>query len=263
MTARPLTWIDVALSALLVVVVLVISRYQRLGLERSLLIGAARTFLQLALVGFVLAWVFHARTWYWTLLCLLVMAAVAVHTAVGRQEQRLPGLAALMAVSIAGGSFAVLAFVIKAVIRPDRWYEPQYVVPLAGMILGNGMTAAVLAVERLASEVRQRRLQIEAALSLGATARQAADPAVRAAARAAVIPTINAMMIVGVVQLPGMMTGQILGGQAPGDAVRYQILVMYMIAGAAALTSISATLLAQRSLFTAAHQLRDAEPTRT
>jgi len=257
-TAHSLSWTDVALSALLVLLVLAISSYQRLGLERSLLIGAARTFIQLALVGYVLAWVFHARTWYWTLLCLAVMAAVAVHTATGRQEQRLPGLATIMGISIAGGSFVVLAFVIRGIIRPERWYEPQYVVPLAGMILGNGMTAAVLGVERLAAEVRQRRLQIEAALSLGATGRQAAAPAVRAAARAAVLPTVNAMMIVGVVQLPGMMTGQILGGASPAQAVRYQILVMYMIAGAATLTSVSATLLAQRALFTNAHQLRDA-----
>src|SRR5947199_10091967 len=127
------------------------------------------------------------------------------------------------------------------------------------MILGNAMTGAALAVERLSSEIRARRLQIEAALSLGATSRQAADAAVRAAVKAALVPTINAMMVVGIVQLPGMMTGQILGGAAPEQAVRYQMVVMYMLAAAVALTSATATLLAYRASFTPAHQLRELE----
>jgi UDP-glucose/iron transport system permease protein len=258
-TARDLSYTDLAWSLLLVLIVLVVSRRQRLGLEGPLLLGAARAFLQLSLVGYVLGWVFHAQGWYWTLLFLSVMAAVAVHTAADRQKRRLPGLLALMALSIAGGSFIVLAVVIGLVVRPPRWYDPQYVIPLAGMILGNSLTGASLAVERLTAEIRARRLEIEAALSLGATARQAADHAVRAAVNAALVPTINAMMIVGVVQLPGMMTGQILAGAPPLQAVRYQVVVMYMLAAAAALTCASATLLAQRACFTPAHQLRDVE----
>lgn len=254
---HPISNAGLAVSLLLIVVVLLISERSRLGLERSLLVGAARTFLQLTAVGYVLIGVFQARQWYWTLLLLTVMASVAVFTAAGRPARRLPGLAGIMAVSIAGGSFAVLAVVIGAVVRPRPSWDPQYVVPLAGMILGNSMTGAVLAVDRLTAEVRARRAEIEAALSLGATARQAAEAAVREAVRAALLPTINAMMVVGVVQLPGMMTGQILAGAPPGEAVRYQIVVMYMLAAAAALTSVSATLLAHRALFTPAHQLRD------
>lgn len=248
---------DLALSLVLIAVVLLISWKQGLGVEKQLLIGTARTLLQLTAVGYVLAWVFHSQVWYWTLLFLTVMAAVAVHTAATRQKSRLRGMAALMTVSIAGGSFLVLWIVIALVIRPRRWFDPQYVIPLAGMILGNSMTAAALAVERLTTELRSRRLEIEAALSLGATARQAADHAVRAAVNAALVPTINAMMVVGIVQLPGMMTGQILAGAAPVQAVRYQVVVMYMIAAAAALTSASATLLAHRAAFTPAQQLRD------
>jgi putative ABC transport system permease protein len=162
-----------------------------------------------------------------------------------------------MSLSIAGGSFLVLAIVIGLVIRPRHWYDPQYTVPLAGMILGNSMTAGTLAVERLSSEIRARRLEIEAALSLGATSRQAGDRAIRAAVNAALLPTINVMMVVGIVQLPGMMTGQILAGNSPLQAVNYQILVTYMIAAAAAITGVSAALLAHRSIFTAAHQLRE------
>jgi putative ABC transport system permease protein len=150
----------------------------------------------------------------------------------------------------------VLAIVVGLIVRPDPWYDPRYVIPLGGMILGNAMTGAALAVERFTAEVRAGRLEIETALCLGATARQAADRAVRAAIHAALVPTINGMMIVGVVQLPGMMTGQILAGAPPLQAVRYQVVVMYMLAAAAALTSMSAALLAHRACFTPDHQLR-------
>lgn len=248
---------DLALSLLLIAIILVISWRARLGLERELLIGAARTFLQLSAIGYVLLWVFAQQAWYWTLLLLSVMAAVAVFTGAGRPERRIPGLLGVMALSIAGGSFGVLAIVIALIVKPSPLWSPQYVVPLAGMILGNSMTGAALAVERLSAEVRARRGEIEAALSLGATARQAAEPAIQAAVRAALLPTINAMMVVGVVQLPGMMTGQILAGAPPQEAVRYQVVVMYMLAAAAALTSVSATLLAQRATFTPEHQLRE------
>ena len=258
--ARPLSPQDLAISLVLIAIVLLLSRRERLGLERSLLIGTARAFLQLSAVGYALAWIFHVRGWYWTLLFLTIMAAAAVATATGREQRRLPNLVWIMAASIAGGSFLVLLLVMGLVIRPRPWHDPQYVVPLAGMILGNSMTGAVLAVERLTAEVSARRLEIEAALSLGASARQAADAAVRAAVRAALVPTVNAMMIVGVVQLPGMMTGQILAGAPPVQAVGYQIVVMYMLAAAAALTSASATLLAHRALFTPEHQLRVLEP---
>ena len=256
MNARPLSLTDLALSLLLILLVLVVSRVQRLDLERPLLIGTARTFLQLTVVGYVLGWVFHAGQWYWAVLFLGMMLAVAAHAAGERQERRLPGMMAMMALSIAGGSLLVLLFVMAFIVRPPRWYEPQYVIPLAGMIMGNAMTGAALAVERLTSEVAARRLEIEAALSLGATARQAAEVPIRAAVRAALMPSVNAMMVVGIVQLPGMMTGQILAGARPDEAVRYQILVMYMLAAAVAITSVVATLMAHRASFTRAHQLR-------
>lgn len=259
MTARPLSLPDLAVSGLLVCLALIISRGERLGLERSLVVGTVRTFLQLTAVGYILGWVFHASQWYWTILFLCVMLAAAAHAGADRQERPLTGLLAIMAVSIAAGSVFVLAFVILFVVRPPRWYEPQYVIPLAGMIMGNTMTGAALAVERLTSEVRSRRLEIEAALSVGATSRQAASLPIRAALRAALLPSINGMMVVGIVQLPGMMTGQILAGARPDEAVRYQILVTYMLTGAVAVTSTTAVYLAHRASFTPWHQLRPPE----
>ncbi|HEY3285310.1 MAG TPA: iron export ABC transporter permease subunit FetB [Armatimonadota bacterium] len=250
-------WGDLGLACLLVVFTLLLSRRQKLGLERSLLVGSVRAFLQLLAVGYVLKAVFDLHQWYWTLLMLGVMTAVAVWTAAGRERKSYPRALPILAVAIGGGSFLALGFVVGAVIRPPDWYSPQYAVPIGGMIIGNAMTGAVLLLDRLRSEVSARRTQVEAALCLGATSRQAVAGPLRSAVRAAMTPSLSSMMIVGVVQLPGMMTGQILAGAAPEQAIRYQIVVVYMISTAVALTSILAAGLAYRQLFTDAHQLLD------
>jgi putative ABC transport system permease protein len=137
------------------------------------------------------------------------------------------------------------------------WYQPQYVIPIAGMIIGNSMNGASLAINRLVAEIRLRRTEIEAALSLGATARQAVNQAFKEAVKSAMIPTINAMMIVGIVQLPGMMTGQIIAGTRPEQAVRYQVVVVYMLTAAVTVTCICAAILTYRQYFTKSHQLKN------
>jgi putative ABC transport system permease protein len=123
------------------------------------------------------------------------------------------------------------------------------------MIVGNAMNGAALAAERLASEIDARRGEIEAWLALGASPPHAAREASRAALRAALIPAVNGLMVVGLVSLPGMMTGQILAGQSPLLAVRYQLVVAFMLAGATAITSVAVVAWYRRSFFTAAEQL--------
>ena len=151
---------------------------------------------------------------------------------------------------------ATLAYVIGVVIEPRPWWEPQYLIPIAGMILGNSMTSAALAGDRLQSDLFARRDEVEARLALGFSGREAVQPLVRAALRAAMIPTVNGMMTVGVVQLPGMMTGQILAGTSPLTAIRYQIVVVFMMAVATALGSLGFVRLAVGRYLTPAHQLR-------
>jgi putative ABC transport system permease protein len=151
---------------------------------------------------------------------------------------------------------ATLAYVIGVVVRPTPWWEPQYVIPIAGMILGNSMTSAALAGDRLQADLFTRRDEIEARLALGFSGREAVQPLVRSALRAAMIPTVNGMMTVGVVQLPGMMTGQILAGASPLTAIRYQIVVVFMLAVATALGSLLFVRLAVGKYLTPAHQLR-------
>src|ERR1700722_9999814 len=150
------------------------------------------------------------------------------------------------------------ALALTVIVRIHPWYTPQYAIPLLGMILGNTLNGVSLGLDRLGSELTGRRDQVEALLALGATRWEAARPLVQQAVRTGLIPTINAMMVVGIVSLPGMMTGQILAGADPVEAVKYQIVIMFLIASAAALGTVSVVLLSYRRLFNEHHQFLSA-----
>ncbi len=247
---------QVALAVLLVVVVVVVSLRQALGLERDLVVGSLRAVVQLYGVGLILAAIFAAAHWYWVVLILIVMTAVATQAAVSRLAKPIPGAHAIAAVALTISTAATLAYVILVVVRVERWYEPQYIIPIAGMILGNSMTSAALAGDRLQGELRARAAEVEARLALGFSGTDAVQPLVRSALRAAMIPTVKGMMTVGLVQLPGMMTGQILAGSSPLTAIRYQIVVIFMLAAATAVGSLLFVRLAASRYLTPAHQLR-------
>ena len=247
---------QLGLAVLLVGVVIVISAREALGLERDLVVGAVRTIVQLYLVGFILASVFTAGRWYWVMLVLIAMTLVATQAAVARLKKPIPGGYEIAATAITVSSAITLAWVIGVVVRVRPWYEPQYAIPIAGMILGNAMTSAALAGDRLQSDLRARTDEVEALLALGFSGRDAVQPMVRSAVRAAMIPTVSGMMTVGLVQLPGMMTGQILAGASPLLAIEYQIVVVFMLAVATSLASLLFVRLAVGRYLTPAHQLR-------
>ncbi len=153
------------------------------------------------------------------------------------------------------GSALTLAYVDAVVLRLPQWYDPRYLVPIFGMIVGNVMNGAALVAERLLSEMDARRGEVEAYLALGAAPTRAAAAPVRRALTAALIPSVNGLAVVGLVALPGMMTGQILAGSSPLLAVRYQVVVAFMLAGAVAASSALVVLWYRRSFFTPAEQL--------
>jgi putative ABC transport system permease protein len=247
---------QLALALVLVAAVAVVSMRQSLGLERDLLIGSVRTIVQLYAVGLILAAVFAAARWYWVLLILGAMTGVATQAAVSRLGRPLPGRGWIAGTALTVSTAVTLAYVIGVVIQVRPWYEPQYIIPIAGMILGNSMTSAALAGDRLQGDLRIRADEVEARLALGFSGREAVQPMVRAALRAAMIPTVNGMMTVGLVQLPGMMTGQILAGSSPLVAIRYQMVVVFMLAAGTALGSLLFVRLAAARYLTPAHQLR-------
>ncbi len=256
-------WIHLGLASALILVAVALSEFQRLGLAKRLIVGALRAVVQLTLIGYLLVWLFDTRRWYFVIGVLLVMVVTATFAATGRQ----PGggsmqrrLRPICFAAILIGSGLTIAYVTAVVVDVTPWYNPRYLIPLFGMIVGNAMNGAALAAERLRSEMEHTRAQIEALLALGASPQQASAEPARRAIVAAMIPTINSLTVVGVVSLPGMMTGQILAGSAPTLAVRYQLVVVFMMAGATSLTATGIVRWYRRTFFTAAAQLLPREP---
>ena len=245
------------LSLGLIAVAVVLSRRSRLGLEKDLLWGAVRGAAQLIAVGYVLLLLFNHERPTWVLLLLGVMLIAAGATAARRVEHGPPrGVLFPRAIAAIGlGTVVAVVPVFAGVVPLHPWYEARYLVPISGMMLSNAMNVVAQVFERIFASARVEADQIEALLSLGATPRQALERQVRATLRAALLPTINGPLTVGLVALPGMMTGQIVSGTAPEQAVRYQIVILYQLVAVAAVAGLVAVASARRLLFTPRAQL--------
>ena len=253
-----LSWWQLALAAALVVALAVATHMARLGVGRSLLVAAVRTTIQLALVGFVLEALFSVATLGWVALMATVMLALAGREVMARQKRPLKGgwSVGLGTVSMFVSAFAVTILTLTVIVGPTPWYEPQYAIPLLGMMLGNTMTGVALGLDRLTDSVWRQRAVIESRLMLGERWQQAVGDARRDAIRSGMIPIINSMAAAGVVSLPGMMTGQILSGTAPALAVKYQILIMFTITAGTGFGTLFAVIAASRRLFDQRERLR-------
>ena len=245
------------LSAALIVVAIVLSRRSRLGLERDLVWGAVRGAAQLIAIGYVLLLLFNHEKPGWVLLLLAVMVIAAAGTAARRVEHGPPRrvLFPRAMAAVAAGTLVAVVPVFAGVVPLHPWYEARYLVPISGMMLSNAMNVVAQVFERIFASARSEADQVEALLALGATPRQALERQVRATLRAALLPTINGLLTVGLVALPGMMTGQIVSGTPPEQAVRYQIVILYQLVAVAAVAGLVAVAFARRQLFTSRAQL--------
>jgi len=253
-----LSYWDLAAASVLVLIDAVLSIIFGLKIHRGLLVAAIRMTVQLALVGFVLTFLFAVVSPLWTGLTALGMILFAGLEITQRQERRLSewwsyglGTGCMMVASV-----VVTVFALLTALRPTPWYDPRYAIPLLGMILGNCMTGIALGLHTLTTSLVSRRASVEAKLMLGATRWDATAPVTREALRSALMPTINSMSATGLVSLPGMMTGQILGGVPPVEAVKYQLLVMFLIAGGTGLGAVAAVLGGAFRLTDGRHRLR-------
>ena len=233
-----------------------LSSWQGLGLEMSLAIATGRTVIQLLGVGYILAVVFALNDPFAVLAVLLVMLTIATITARNRISKKIPQLLYVVFGAIFFSTALTLSYTNLLIIQPENWYEPQYLIPLTGIVLGNAMNGAAIAGERLVSTISSSRLEIETHLSLGATPQQAVATYRKDAIRAGLIPTLNQMMVVGVVTLPGIITGQLLSGIDPLNAASYQILIMFMLAFANLVTTVLVTQGLCRQFFNTQAQLQ-------
>jgi putative ABC transport system permease protein len=182
--------------------------------------------------------------------------AIAAHEGVRRSARSYAGIRAGTFLALLLGVGVTLGTTTRFVLHVDPWWEPRYLIPLVGMILGNALTGISLSLDRCLAELDEGRALVEAHLAMGASRWEAARPVARDALRTGLIPLLNSMNVVGLVTVPGMMTGQLLGGTPPALAARYQILIMFLVAAATALGAGLAVLLSLHRLFDAEHRLR-------
>ncbi len=242
---------DLTLAAFLLVLLAVTSFRIKLGLEKRMLIAGLRMTVQLLLIGLVLKTLFASCSFVLVFLMSLVMLLVAGYEVWARQKRKLIGARGYLVStgSMLISSFTVTFLALTVMVGVDPWYTPQYAIPLLGMLLGNTMNGVALASDRLTSEIYNQRSLVEQRLLLGQSWQEASGDIRRDCMRTGMIPIMNSMAAAGVVSLPGMMTGQILGGSSPLDAVKYQILIMFLIAVGTGFGVIAAIWLISRQLF--------------
>ena len=252
----PIGPVELALAAGLLLVNAGLSLWLQLGLERKLLVAGARTVVQLLVMGFLLVPVFRWEQPGLVLVLVLAMVALAARESVRRVELRYDGIGvtAFVSLLLSCGLTALLA--VAVILGVEPWWSARYLVPLTGMVLGNALTGISLGLDRALHTLHEQRERVEVILAFGGRPWEAARPVAAEAVRVGMTPILNSMSVVGLVTIPGMMTGQILGGTPPALAARYQILVMFLIAAATGGGVALSVLLALRLAFDAEGRLR-------
>lgn len=244
---------QVAAALALVALAALISFWRRADLERDIAIATVRSFIQLTAIGYVITLIFEADTIWLVLALLIVMVVFGAITARSR-ARRVPDAFWPLLVALAAAGATTLGLVVAlGIFEPT----PRYLVPVGGMVIGNAMTAAAVALNRLGDEMSDSRDRIEATLALGATSREAAMPLVRRALRSGTIALIDSTKTTGLIFFPGTMVGMLLAGAEPTDAVRLQLILLYALLGSVSIAALIATGLAYRGFFTPAQQLRE------
>jgi len=243
---------------LLVVLVMGIIKLRGVSREKELLVASIRMTLQLTLTGYVLVYLFESMNPLYTILVIIVMEVFAIYNIYQRANMKLSKkIKEIIALSMAIGTLSSIIYFLLIVVNISPWYDPRYFIPISGMLIGNSMTGITLGVTRLVDGMRSKKHIVETALMLGATPKMAAKSIVDDAFDSAILPTINSMVGIGIVFLPGMMTGQILSGISPITAIKYQMAIMLGILGSVAFTTILFVQLGYRTFFNDEDQLID------
>ncbi|WP_406904210.1 ABC transporter permease [Bacillus cereus] len=226
--------------------------------EKQIALATFRMTIQLVLVAYVLTYVFENSNPFYTIALITSITTFAIFNIYKRvnipMSKELKRVAAL---SMVAGSIGPLLLFIFVIIGHDPWYAPQYIVPITGMLVGNAMTGVSLGANTFFNNMKSQRGQIEGALMLGATPKEAAAPLIRDAFDSAILPTINSMVGMGIISLPGMMTGQILSGVSPFTAIQYQIAIILGISGSTAFAVIIFLQLGYKTFFNKRCQLKE------
>jgi putative ABC transport system permease protein len=247
-----MTLTALSFTLLFVIGTMIVSIWQKLGLEKDIAIGTIRSAVQLLAVGYVLQFIFQTDHIIFVILIVIFMISIATWNA-AKRGKGLPGVFWRIALAISASELMMMGVLLSLRIIKAT---PQYIIPLSGMTIGSAMIVSGLFINHLKHETGQNKGEIETLLSLGATAQQAMQKVRARAVKFSMIPTIDGMKTVGLVQLPGMMTGMIIAGADPVIAVRYQILIVFSFTASAAITSILLSVLIYPLFFTADLRLK-------
>jgi putative ABC transport system permease protein len=242
-----------AAALALVAIAAAISRWRGAELEQDLGVAVLRSFLQLTAVGFVIEAIFESDSLLFVVVLLSAMVVLGAFTARGRAKGVPRALGPLL-IALGVAVAATLGLVVALGIFEA---DARSLVPVGGMVVGNCMAAAGTALNRLGDDMRSGAPQVEAALALGATSVQAGAPIARRSLRTGLIALVDQTKTTGVIAFPGIFVGMLLAGAEPLDAVRLQLVLLYVLLGATAISALLSVTLAQRAFFTAAHQLRE------
>ncbi|GAA0294727.1 putative ABC transport system permease protein [Gracilibacillus halotolerans] len=251
-----ITLIQLISAYLFIVILLIIVRLRKIPREKEIVISTFRMTIQLVLVGYVLTYIFENEQWYYSVIILIIMETFAIYNIFKRSKHPLNReLKKIIAVSMVAGTLFAFLYFDFVVVQFSPWYDPRYFIPIAGMLIGNSMTGITLGVSSLMEGFSSRKKEVEAALMLGATPNKASQKLVNHAFDSAILPTINNMVGMGIVFLPGMMTGVILSGASPLSAIKYQIAIMLGITGSVALSVILFLYFGYKTFFNKSAQL--------
>ena len=241
--------LDLSIAGILILIVGIISIILKLKIEKKIFIASIRSILQLLLIGYALKWIFKLDNWIFILLILILMSTIAAYTSIKRSTHNYKKVFFHSFLSIVSATAITISIVMLFILHIEPWYNPQYMIPLCGMILGNSLNSISLGFDRYISSLIQKKDEIDDMLTIAATTWEANREIFRDAIKTGCIPVLNNMMVIGLVTLPGLMTGQILSGVDPFISVKYQILIIIMILFTNFLSLIIFLYAAYRKLF--------------
>ncbi len=252
-----LSVLQLSIAYVFVLIMLIIFKSRGIKRERQILIASTRMTIQLTIMGYILMFVFKNPSWWLTSIMIAIMISFAIYNSINRVKYQMSKeLKRIISFSMTFGALLTAVFFIVIVLNVRPWFNPQYFIPISGMIIGNSMTGIALGANKLCSSFEDKRIEIENSLMLGASPRAAAKEIVNSAFDTAILPTMNNMLTMGIVSLPGMMTGQILSGTFPITAIKYQIGIMLAILGSTAVSTVIFVTLGYRTFFTKDSRLR-------
>ncbi|MDQ0201470.1 ABC transporter permease [Neobacillus ginsengisoli] len=240
-----MSFLTLALALIFVLIPIILSKTLKLGLEKDTIIATVRSIFQLLIVGYILKFVFASDQFIFIILMLMLMIGAATQNA-RKKGGSIKGMTRKLV-----GTFVFVEVLTQAILIGFHITPPtaQYIIPISGMVVGNSMVLAILFLNRFTAEVEARQDETELILSLGGTPKQAIQTSLITSIKASTIPTIESQKTIGLVQLPGMMSGQIIAGANPVQAVQFQLLILFLLLTTAVVTSIMIGFLSYPTLF--------------